>query len=367
MNSRERFAKVMKHEQPDRVAIDIGGTCLTGMRPRCHDRLMDVLGFPIDPAGGNGVDERLMQWAGTDFRQVGDIVDLPPFRKNITAAETIDCWGIRSVCADGEWQITRNPLRGATTEDLKSYPWPEPRIDEQQLTAWIAEAKRLKDENKYVVVGNHPVFGCLELGFWMCGYDDFFLKMALEPDFIRAFFDKILAIQSGVIEQYYSALGPYLDLTTSGDDFGTQNGPMISPEMFTELVAPYFAARIKRIKELTHCYYWHHSCGSIVKLLEPIIGCGVDILNPVQTSAADMEPEQLKRRFGDKLVFWGGVDVQHFLPKAMPDEIAPVIHELIDVMGRNGGYVMAAAHEMQDDIPAENIAAWIEAAHSHKY
>ncbi|MDD5728895.1 MAG: uroporphyrinogen decarboxylase family protein, partial [Victivallales bacterium] len=355
------------HEQPDRVPIDIGGTCLTGMRPGCRDRLMEVLGFTIDPNLHHGIDERLLQWAGTDFRQVGNIVDLPPFEKQITPTESVNCWGIKYVCADGEWQISENPLRGATIDDLKSYPWPEPRVDDRQLAAWIAEAKRLKDEGRYAVAGNHPVFGCLELGFWMCGYDDFFLKMALEPDFVRTFFDKVLEIQNGVIEQYYGALGPYLDLTTSGDDFGTQDGPMISPEMFTELVAPYFAARIRRTKELAHCYYWHHSCGSIFKLLEPIIACGVDILNPIQTSAAGMDPAQLKKHFGDKLVFWGGVDVQQFLPNAAPDEIAPVIHGLIDIMGRDGGYVMAAAHEMQDDIPAENIVAWIEAVRNHKY
>ncbi len=366
MNSRERFAKIMKHEQPDRVGIDIGGTCLTGMRPECHDRLMDVLGFPLDPARGIRVDERLMQWAGTDFRQVGDIADLPPFRKSITPAETVDCWGIRSNCVDGEWQMTGSPLHGATVDDLKSYPWPVPEIDERQLAVWVEEAKRLKDEGKYVVAGNHPVFGCFELGCWMCGFDDFLLKMALDPDFIRTFFDKVLEIQLRVIEQYYGALGSYLDLAVSGDDFGTQNGPMISPEMFSELVAPYFTARIKRTKEIANCYYWHHSCGSVFKLLEPVIACGVDILNPIQTSAAGMEPARLKKFFGDRLVFWGGVDVQQFLPHASPDEIAPVIHELIDTLGKDGGYVMAAAHEMQDDTPPENIVAWMEAVRNHK-
>ena len=367
MDSRERFAKIMKHEQPDRVAVDIGGTCLTGMRAKCHDRLMDVLGFPLDPARGNLVDERLMQWAGTDFRQVGDIADLPPFRRNISPVETVDCWGIRSNCVDGEWQMTSSPLHGATVEDLKSYPWPEPEIEERQLAVWVKDAKRLKDEGKYVVAGNHPVFGCFEMGCWMCGFDDFLLKMALDPDFIRTFFDKVLEIQLRVIEQYYCALGPYLDLAVSGDDFGTQNGPMISPEMFTELVAPYFTARIKRTKEISNCYYWHHSCGSVFKLLEPILACGVDILNPIQTSAIGMEPARLKKYFGDRLVFWGGVDVQQFLPHVSPDEIAPVIHDLIDTLGKDGGYVMAAAHEMQDDTPPENIIAWMDAVRSHKH
>ena len=362
MDSRERFKCIMSHKTPDRVAIDIGGTSLTGMRPKVHDRLMDILGFQLDLNRPNCIDERLLQWAGTDFRQVGGIIDLPPLSKNISSTEIIDCWGIKKNLVDGEWQISENPLREASLDDLKSYPWPEPKVDEKQLESYEAKARQLKNEGKYVIVGNHPVFGCLELGFWMCGYDDFMLKMALDPDFVKSFFDKILSIQLDVIEQYYGVLGPYIDLATSGDDFGMQNNPMFSPEMFVDLIAPYFSERIKQTKEIGNCYYCHHSCGSIFKLLDQIINCGVDILNPIQTSAAEMEPALLKKNYGDRLVFWGGVDVQQFLPNAKPEEIAPAIHELIDVLGKDGGYVMAPAHQIQDDIPAENIIAWIEAA-----
>ena len=131
--------------------------------------------------------------------------------------------------------------------------------------------------------------------------------------------------------------------------------------MFERFIAPYFAARIARTKQLTGGYFWHHSCGSVVDLLDQIIACGVDILNPVQTSAAKMEPERLKAAFGERVVFWGGVDVQRFLPFATPDQVRERVAQLAGVLGRDGGYVMAPAHEMQDDIPPENIVAWIEA------
>jgi uroporphyrinogen decarboxylase len=280
----------------------------------------------------------------------------------------VDCWGIRRDLIDGEWQITQNPLRGASLDDLKSYPWPNGYLAEEQLARWEKQAKELCKQEQYVVVAEHPVYGILELGCWMCGYDDFLCKCAADPDFVRSFFDKVLAIQLAVIEQYYSVLGPYIDLTTSGDDFGFQNGPLLSPSMFGSLVAPYFATRIKRTKELGHCTYWHHTCGSVVQLLDQIIGCGVDILNPIQTSATGMDPQLLKRRFGDRLVFWGAVDVQKFLPQATLEEIPAHISTLIDVLGANGGYVIAPAHEILDDVPAENIAAWIETvkATAHK-
>ena len=114
--------------------------------------------------------------------------------------------------------------------------------------------------------------GVLELGCWICGYDDFLLRLAADTDFVHSLFDKLLDIQLVVAEQYYSVLGPYIDLTTSGDDFGSQNGPLLSPAMFESLIAPYFSERIKRTKELAQCYFWHHSCGSVVELLDQIIG-----------------------------------------------------------------------------------------------
>ena len=363
MTSRERFECAMQHRTPDRVPIDIGGTSLTGIRPRCREGLRRLLGFPEDSAENHdGIDERILQWAGTDFRAVGAIVDLPSTHtRTLSPQAQVDCWGIRRDVVDGEWQITQSPLRGVSLDDLNSFPWPEARVDEALLATWENRAKALRRQNQYVVIAEHPVYGILELGCWMCGYDDFLLKLAADPDFVRAFFDKILAIQLAVIDQYYAVLGPYIDLTTSGDDFGSQNGPLLSPRMFRKLIAPYFSARIKRTKALAHCYYWHHTCGSVVKLLDHIKECGVDLLNPIQTSAAGMEPQSLKERFGRQIVFWGAVDIQHFLRRATTKEIPAHIDELISVLGESGGYVMAPAHEIQDDVPPENIVAWVEA------
>jgi uroporphyrinogen decarboxylase len=363
MNSRERFELCMKHCSPDRPPLDLGATSLTGMRPLSQQRLQELLGFSGEPVlVNNGIDERILRWAGTDFRSVGGIVSLPGIHKRrISDTCAVDCWGVRREQIDGEWQITKSPLRSATQADLEAFAWPEPYVDERLLRQWEAEAKALCRKNKYVVIGEHPVFGILELGCWMCGYDDFMMRLAAEPDFVRRFFDKILAIQLEVIEQYYAVLGPYIDLTMSGDDFGTQTSPFMSPGMFEQLIVPWFSARIARTKELAHCTYWHHSCGSVVGLLDQIIACGVDILNPVQTSAWGMDPQSLKATYGERIVFWGGVDVQDFLRKATPGQVREQVCVLAEVLGAQGGYVMAPAHQVQDDIPPENIVAWIEA------
>ena len=362
MNSLERFQTCMQHQTPDRPPLDLGATGLTGMRPGCQKRLADLLGFS-GPARvtNSGVDERILEWAGTDFRGVGTIVDLPsPHTRQVSDTCAIDCWGIQREQIYGEWQITRSPLKGATRADLEQFAWPEPHVDEILLRKWEQQARRLREDGHYVVIAEHPVYGILELGCWMCGYDDFMMKMAADRDFVRAFFDKVLSIQLEVIEAYYGALGPYLHLTTSGDDFGTQRGAFMSAAMFEELIAPYFTERITRTKQMANCYFWHHSCGAVARLLPQIIACGVDILNPVQTSAVGMEPERLKAACGDKLVFWGAVDVQQLLPRATPDEVRKEVTRLIEVLGKDGGYVVAPAHEVQEDVPPENIAAWVE-------
>jgi uroporphyrinogen decarboxylase len=363
MNSIQRFQSCMQHHTPDRPPMDLGATTLTGLRPGCQKRLVDLLGFPGSPQPSNsGVDARILDWAGTDFRAVGAILDLPSsLTRQVSETCTIDCWGIQRERIYGEWQITRSPLQGATRLDLEQFPWPQPIVDEFLLRKWELEACRLQQEGRYVVIAEHPVYGILELGCWMCGYDDFMMKMAADPDFVREFFDQALAIQLAVIDAYYGTLGPYLHLTTSGDDFGTQRGAFLSPRMFGDLIAPYFRERIARTKQLTPGYYWHHTCGAVAALLPQLIDCGVDILNPVQTSAAGMDPTQLKTIYGDRLVFWGAVDVQQLLPRATPDEVRREVKGLIEVLGREGGYVVAPAHEVQEDVPPENIAAWVEA------
>lgn len=365
MTSRERFAAAMRHEASDRVPIDIGATTLTAMRPRCQQALRRLIGIPDGEFrfSNTNVDERILEWAGTDFRGVGGIAALPsPLARRTSDTASVDWWGVGRDVIDGESQIVECPLAGATREDLAAFPWPEPRVDEKQLAAWQERARMLRSEGRYAVVAEHPIYGILEMGFWMCGYGDFLLRLAADPDFVRDFFDRVLAIQLRVIEQYYAAVGPYIDLTMNGDDFGSQRGPLMSPAMFGDLVAPYFAERIRAIKRIAPgCYFWHHTCGSVASLLDRIIACGVDILNPIQTSAAGMDPESLKARFGDRIVFWGAVDVQTFLRQATPGEVTEGVRDLVRVLGRDGGFVIAPAHEIQDDVPAENVVAWVEA------
>ncbi len=362
MDSRTRFQRTMAHLPVDRPPFDIGGTDLTFMNDRCQQQLLQTLGLGSDESEKTGgIDARLLEWSGTDFRKVGATIDLPGSNaKRRSDTDFTDSWGIRHVLRDGHWQMVDPPLKNAGCRELRSYTWPEARIDDEELARYVAAAQELHAANEYVVVATHPVLGVLELGCWLCGYDTFLMKLLGEPDFVTTFADIILGIQLQVTEQYYKALGPYIDVTTSGDDFGMQTGPLLSPDLFDRTVKPYFAERIRRTKELGQCYYFHHSCGSIVPLIPSLIDCGVDILNPIQTSAAQMDPVQLKAQFGRDLVFWGAVDVQQFLRTAAPEEVREGVRRLCRVLGADGGYVMAPGHNIQEDVPPENIVAWVE-------
>jgi uroporphyrinogen decarboxylase len=185
--------------------------------------------------------------------------------------------------------------------------------------------------------------------------------MAAEPDFVNHFFEIILQYQKKINAIYYGAIGPYIHYTTSGDDFGTQKGPFISPAMFRRMIQPVMAERIRHMRTYTDAAAFHHSCGSIRTLIPLLIDAGVDILNPIQPNAFEMEPERLKAEFGDTLTFYGGVDTQQILPHGTPEEVREEVRRLIGILGRDGGYVLAPAHVFQEDVPLENIAALYEA------
>jgi len=365
LSPRQRFARIMDHQEADRVPLDLAGTSLTDIDPKVADKLREILGFQGDPSGPYQVfDERILRALEIDFRRVGGLIGSGNRPVPGHPDQQIDMWGVVRAWTGKYWDIIHFPLKDAQLEDLEHYPWPEPQqwISESQLMAYREEARRLWQETDYVVVAEHPVYGVFELGCWMCGFDDFLLKVAQNPGFIRRLFDILLALQKDFISPYYQAVGDYIHMTTSGDDFGMQTGPLISPRAFRDLVKPYYAERIAFTRQYTRGYYWHHSCGSIYALIPDLIECGVDILNPIQPGAARMEPERLKAEFGDRLCFHGGFDTQNVLPFGTQPTIEAEVARVMNAMKENGGYIFSAGHNIQDDVPAENVLAMYQAA-----
>jgi uroporphyrinogen decarboxylase len=365
LTPRQRFARIMAHQEADRVPLDLAGTSLTGIDPKVARALGDLLGLSGEAQGPyRPFDERILCALGIDFRRVGRLIASGDQSVPGHAERQVDMWGVERAWTGQYWDIVRSPLKGARIEDLAAYPWPEPErcIDEGELRSFREEARRLQEETEYVVVAEHPVYGVLELACWMCGFDDFLARLAGDVDFVRRLFDILFELQKAFLRPYYQAVGKYIHLTTSGDDFGMQTGPLISPRAFRTLVKPYFAERIAYTRQFTSAFFWHHSCGSVHALIPDLLDCGVDILNPIQPGASKMEPERLKRDFGERLCFHGGFDTQGVLPFGSQEEIEAEVKRVMDALKPNGGYIFSAAHNIQEDVRAENVLAMYEAA-----
>lgn len=371
MGRRENFNKIIHHEQPENLIVDFGGNPLSSMEGRSMYILLEYLGYEIPQdvevlrfGKVPRMDERILNYFDIDTRSVGEIFQPKDSLYNrISDNEYIDEWGIKRIYTGMYWDIAEHPLKGASVKELENYKWPDPySIDMTLVGNYARQAKKLFEETDYVICAEHPVYGIFELGCWMCGFDDFLLKMALDEEFVHKFFERVLEYQKKIIEIYYGALGKYIHYTSSGDDFATQSSLFISPGMFRKLIKPYFAERIRYMKKYTNAAFLHHSCGSVFQIIPDLIDSGVEILNPIQPKAKNMQPGNLKSTYGDRIVFHGGIDTQEILPFGTKGIIEKTVKETIKIMSRNGGYIFAAAHNIQEDVPPQNLIYMLEAA-----
>lgn len=191
---------------------------------------------------------------------------------------------------------------------------------------------------------------------------DWIMAHALHPEYIKGIFSLQCEIVLQNLELYRQAMGDKIDvIVVSGTDMGAQNASSISPDMYRDIYKPFHKTVNEWIHKNTSWKTWYHSCGSIVSLLDDLVDAGVDILNPVQCSAAGMDPVFLKEKYGDKLVFWGGgVDTQRTLPFGTPEEVRQEVAERCQIFGKKGGFVFNPIHNIQPKTPVENIVAMFE-------
>jgi uroporphyrinogen decarboxylase len=371
MSRRENFKNTLQHIQPDDIIIDLGGCPLSTMEGKSMFTLLEFLGHeipqkiePLKFGKTRRLEERLLQYLDIDTRSVGEIyTPKNSLFEEISDKEYIDEWGIRRVYTGLYWEQVSYPLKDSTIEDLDKFRWPDPdSIDPKEIEQSAIEAKKLFEDTDYVICAEHPIYGVFELGCWMCGFDDFLLRMIMDVEWVEKFFDKIYDYQKRVIENYYGALGKYIHYTSSGDDFATQTSLFVSVEMFSEQIKPYLKKRIAYTKQFTDAAFLHHSCGSVFPLIGELIDAGVEILNPIQPKATYMNPANLKDNYGEKIVFHGGIDTQDLLPFGNRESIEENVKSTIDILNSNGGYLFAAAHTIQEDVPPQNLIYMFEAA-----
>ena len=377
MNSRERVITTLNHKEPDRIPFDLGGTVLTGINVKAYTALRDYLGLPqVEPTIVDvvqqlaQVDDDVLARLGVDVKNVAPRSSAS-YRIEIKDMEDggytyfYDEYGIgwRMPKVGGlYYDMFDHPLRGHISEsDVDLYELPDPR--DPARFAGLREAARrvIEEEQRALVVGNLSA-GIFEMYLWtrgfIDGYADFIGRPALSQKIMRRF----LELQLSYWEKMFDILGDMIDVVQLADDFAGQHDMLISPASYRKHLKPLHKELFDFIRSRSRAKIFLHSCGSIRKVIPDLIEIGLDIINPVQVSAAGMDSAELKHEYGRDLTFWGGgVDTQRaFNASHTPDEVREdVKRRIVDLMP-DGGFVFATVHNIQSNVPPENIMAMWE-------
>jgi uroporphyrinogen decarboxylase len=251
-------------------------------------------------------------------------------------------------------------LKQASLADLKAYPWPDP-LDPGRRRGLGEQARHIHEETGYATVLSLPV-GCVHLSQYLRGYENFLMDLILNPEFIAALLDRTLDFWCRMAEALLDECGPYVDVVMFGDDVAFDDRPMIDLKRYRALIKPRHREMIASIRRKTSARVLYHCCGAVKTLMPEFIEIGVDALNPVQVASAGMDTAALKTLYGREIAFWGGIDTRRVLPFGTPEDVRLEVRRRTSDLAPGGGYVLAAVHNLQDDVPAENILAMADAA-----
>ena len=394
MNSRDRVKMALNFEEPDRVPMDLGGTTTSGIMAHALDRLRDSLELEKRPVKVNEVLQMLgeVEMDVIDKLEV-DILPVEPLvqffglkRERYKPWKLFDGTDV-SVPGDFDVEVDDNgdfllhregdisqpvegkmPKRGyyfdvpAWTESNLDFHPPKLedvardfyQLKQEELDFLARRARQLRQQtDKALVLCRWGAVGLPAVG----SIPDFLCLLATDREYIKDLFELETTMSVTNLQKLWGSLGDDLDIIAlEGYDFGSQRSELFSPEWFEELYVPFFKKQNHWIHTHTTWKSWLHSCGSITRILPMLIESGLDIINPVQCSAAGMEPIWLKENFGDKIVFWGGgVDTQKTFPFGTPAEVRDEVTKRIEIFAPGGGYIFNPVHNIQYGTPAENI------------
>jgi uroporphyrinogen decarboxylase len=371
MTHRERVLTALKRQPPDRVPVDLGGTLASTINIHAYRRLMAHLGFGEAPPvaylsrRSNSVlpDERLLTHLDVDCRAV--ILDNPDKNpeRELPDGSLYDEWGITwKHLAEGQHFINSGgPFYGQEPDPalVEKFAWPNP-LDPGRFRTLRSQAQTHRARTDAAIILVLGVGLVHQLQF-MRGYAASLEDLIVAPDFVRAFMERYVDFWGCLTERALQEVGDLVDLAMFGDDLGTQQGPVMNPALYRRLIKPYHAQMVQTVKRFGKPVLLH-SCGSVAAFIPDLIEVGFDALHPIQVSAKDMDSAKLKREFGRDITFWGGIDTQRVLPRGTPQEVKEEVRRRIADLGPGGGYVLGAVHNIQAEVPAENILAMFEAA-----
>jgi uroporphyrinogen decarboxylase len=393
MTSRERIVAALQHRQPDRIPVDLGASESSGIMGIAYNRLTDHLGID-GPTQIYDIGQMIAKVKEPVLDEVGaDAMALliePRRWKPWALQDGSPCQipaGLEIEKRDGGWVIPRDdgtpaaycpdggyyfdpvnpPLADADCPDdieagidhLVSFDWPD-YMDETYHDL-ACKARCLHEETDRCIVGNLWVH-VFAAGQILRGFANFMMDLAGDKSLAHHLMGRLVDCYAPRVAKYIEAVGEHVDVIQVNDDLGTQNGPQISPELYREMVKTYHRRLWEMIKRLSDKPLLLHSCGSLYDLIPDLIELGVDAINPVQVSAAKMDGALLKREYGKDLAFWGGgCDTQQVLDRATPERVKDEVRHRVDQFAEDGGFVFCQVHNIQHDVPPENVMAMYEA------
>ena len=366
LTSRERVMLTLDHQEPDRVPLNMILTV------DIYHRLRDHLGLqPKQDKSTNvwtsvSMDIDLIEAMGIDFCFIGLN---SPSNKDLSLSSDgliFDEWHIgrkKVAREDGSfyYEMVEHPLSNASLADIENFPWPDP-YDPARSQELRKHAMKLRHDTDKALIGKFAN-SIWEQSWWLVGLSEWMLLMMTNPECAHAILNKVCETAIGFMDVGLNEIGDLIDIVRlSGEDLGTQQGPMISIDLYNQYVQPCFQnfwklTKKKYLEKNPNGKLMIHSCGNIRPFIPSWIEMGLDILDPIQPRVVGMEPVSLKEEFGKDLVFHGGIDLQHILPFGSPDDVKREVWKYIKALSHAGGYIVAPAHNVQSDVPSENLVA----------
>ena len=349
MNSRERTFLALNFEEPDRVPIDLWMS--KGFKHKLESTL-------------NISEEMFLDSHDVDLRYIqGPAYIGPPLQKFADGTEE-DIWGVcrKTVAvqtgggAETYKEVVESPLASTTTvEEINDYDhWPSP--DWFDYSNVEAQCEKIRKQERVVVFMGDRLNRIAQLkpAMYLRGMEEIFVDMSLNADLVKVILFNIRNFYYAYAERIFDAVKGKLDILLMGDDFGSQNGPLLSPSMWVDFLGKGFADYINIAKSYNLCVM-HHSCGAVRPLVPFMIERGLDILQSLQPEALGMDPWVLKTEFGHRLTFHGGISIQRTLPFGTPEDVRNEVRDRVKALAPGGGYILCTAHNIQADTPIENV------------
>jgi len=358
MNSKERVRAAIAHEEADRVAADYWAV------PEVTEILLKKFGIEKenDLLNRLEVDLRYVKpsYTGSDFKEQPD----GSLHRKLSDGTFLDIWGVKRKKVNwgkGSYlEVIESPLRDTNNvKEIESNTWPSVEdFDYQSISRQCSKYKDLA----IILTGDRLTTraSVFKLGMYLRGMDKFLMDLVLSPKLVEAVVAKLLEFHLEHNRRIFQAAAKEIDIFMLGDDFGSENGPLISLPMFRRFFKPALRCLIDLAKKF-NLKTMIHSCGGVRELIPDFIEMGLDILNPIQIEAKGMDPQELKEEFGKDICFHGSIDVQKELPFRTPEEIRKIVRSRINILGEDGGFILAPSHNLQPDIPVDNIFAMYEA------